>query len=260
MKQTWKKIIGLILISVCILAMTACGKNSSEETSSLTMPDEASQQSLIESFGTVLQNISQLDEASIKSYMEGDDAFSASAASAWDTSGSSLGSFEEIKDGKIYSSTVTSINPSIEGNPGEKNAIYNSNDIFGNITENSTSGIFGTYKTTIPQNKLYKVAQPSEIKPGEASILTVTKGEEIKEYKINILKINKDTKSTKNMLFEVTDNELLKISGGIVQGMSGSPIIQGDNIIGAVTHVVVDDCTKGYGIFIENMLENLKKD
>lgn len=161
----------------------------------------------------------------------------------------------EIKDGKIYSSTVTSINPSIEGNPGEKNAIYNSNDIFGNITENSTSGIFGTYKTTIPQNKLHKVAQPSEIKPGEASILTVTKGEEIKEYKINILKINKDTKSTKNMLFEVTDNELLKISGGIVQGMSGSPIIQGDNIIGAVTHVVVDDCTKGYGIFITNMLE-----
>lgn len=161
----------------------------------------------------------------------------------------------EIKDGKIYSSTVTSINPSIEGNPGEKNAIYNSNDIFGNITENSTSGIFGTYKTTIPQNKLYKVAQPSEIKSGEASILTVTKGEEIKEYKINILKINKDTKSTKNMLFEVTDNELLKISGGIVQGMSGSPIIQGDNIIGAVTHVVVDDCTKGYGIFITNMLE-----
>ena len=161
----------------------------------------------------------------------------------------------EIKDGKIYSSTVTSINPSIEGNPGEKNAIYNSNDVFGNITENSTAGIFGTYKTTIPQNKLYKVAQPSEIKPGEASILTVTKGEEIKEYKINILKINKDTKSTKNMLFEVTDNELLKISGGIVQGMSGSPIIQGDNIIGAVTHVVVDDCTKGYGIFITNMLE-----
>ena len=99
MKQTWKKIIGLILISVCILAMTACGKNSSEETSSLTMPDEASQQSLIESFGTVLQNISQLDEASIKSYMEGDDAFSASAASAWDASGSSLGSFEEVKDG-----------------------------------------------------------------------------------------------------------------------------------------------------------------
>ena len=101
MKQTWKKIIGLILISVCILAMTACGKNSSEETSSLTMPDEASQQSLIESFGTVLQNISQLDEASIKSYMEGDDAFSASAASAWDASGSSLGSFEEVKDGKL---------------------------------------------------------------------------------------------------------------------------------------------------------------
>ena len=74
-------------------------------------------------------------------------------------------------------------------------------------------------------------------------------------YDINILKINDDKKSSKNMLFEVTDNELLKISGGIVQGMSGSPIIQGDNIIGAVTHVVVDDPTKGYGIFITNMLE-----
>ena len=100
MKQTWKKIIGLILISVCVLAMTACG-SSKGETSSLTMPDEASQQSLIESFGTVLQNISQLDEASIKSYMEGDDAFSAAAASAWDTSGSSLGSYVETKDGKL---------------------------------------------------------------------------------------------------------------------------------------------------------------
>ncbi len=91
---------GLILIGVCVLAMTACG-SSKEETSSLTMPDEASQQSLIESFGTVLQNVSQLDEASIKSYMEGDDAFSAAAASAWDTSGSSLGDYVETKDGKL---------------------------------------------------------------------------------------------------------------------------------------------------------------
>lgn len=161
----------------------------------------------------------------------------------------------EIKDGKIYSSSVTSITPSNEGNPGEKNARYDTNDVFGNITENSTSGIFGTYTDNLPNSKLYKVAKPDEIKLGTASILTVTSGNEIKEYKINILKINKESKNLKNMLFEVTDSELLKISGGIVQGMSGSPIIQGDNIIGAVTHVVVDDCTKGYGIFITNMLE-----
>lgn len=161
----------------------------------------------------------------------------------------------EIKDGKIYSSTVTSITPSNEGNPGEKNARYDTNNIFGNITENSTSGIFGNYTSNIPDSKLYKVAKPDETKLGKASILTVTSGEDIKEYEINILKINKNDQGVKNMLFEITDNELLKVTGGIVQGMSGSPIIQGDNIIGAVTHVVVDDCTKGYGIFITNMLE-----
>ena len=161
----------------------------------------------------------------------------------------------EIKDGKIYSSEVTGINPSDDGEPGEKNARYDANDIFGNIKENSTSGIFGEYTSVLPNNKLYKVSKPDDIKLGKASILTVTSGIEVKEYSINILKIIKDNKSNKNILFEVTDNELLNLSGGIVQGMSGSPIIQNDNIIGAVTHVVVDDPTKGYGIFITNMLE-----
>ena len=159
----------------------------------------------------------------------------------------------EIKDGKIYSSRVTSITPSNEGNPGEKNAKYNTNEIFGNIKENSEAGIFGQYTSTIPKDKLYKVAMPNEIKLGKASILTVTSGNVVKEYDINILKINKD--KNKNMLFEITDNELLKLTGGIIQGMSGSPIIQDNKIIGAITHVVVDDCTKGYGIFITNMLE-----
>ena len=167
------------------------------------------------------------------------------------TSGQKL----EIKDGKIYSSTVTSITPSNEGNPGEKNARYNTNDIFGNITENSTAGIFGKYTSVIPNDKLYKVAKSDEVKLGKASILTVTSGEKVDKYEINILKVNKNDKEKKNLLFEITDANLLKVSGGIVQGMSGSPIIQGDNIIGAVTHVVVDDCTKGYGIFITNMLE-----
>ena len=161
----------------------------------------------------------------------------------------------EIKDGKIYSSEVTGINPSLEGEPGEKNARYDSSDIFGNILENSTSGIFGKYTAELPKTKLYKVSKPEEIKLGKASILTVTSGTDVREYEINILKVFGDNKSNKNILFEVTDNQLLKISGGIVQGMSGSPIIQDEKIIGAVTHVVVDDCTKGYGIFITNMLE-----
>lgn len=161
----------------------------------------------------------------------------------------------EIKDGKIYSSVVVSISPGIGGVPGEKNARYDTEDIYGNIKENSTSGIFGKYTREIPKGKLYKVANNDEIELGEASILTVVNDDLVEEFKINILKINKNDKSLKNILFEVTDPNLLNISGGIVQGMSGSPIIQGDKIIGAVTHVVVDNPTKGYGIFITSMLE-----
>ncbi len=161
----------------------------------------------------------------------------------------------EIKSGKIYSSIVTGITPSGEGNPGEKNARYDVNDVYGNIKENTTSGIFGTYTKQIPEGKLYKVANKEEIKLGDASILTVIEENNIEEFKINILKLNQSSKETKSILFEVTDEKLLAKSGGIVQGMSGSPIIQNDKIIGAVTHVVVDDCTKGYGILITNMLE-----
>ena len=161
----------------------------------------------------------------------------------------------EIKDGKIYSSVVTSINPSIEGNPGEKNARYDIGDVYGNVLENSSVGIFGTYTAPLPDTKLYKVAESDEIELGKASILTVVDGVEVDTFDINILKINENDNTKKNILFEVIDKELLEISGGIVQGMSGSPIIQNDKIIGAVTHVVVDVPTKGYGIFITNMLE-----
>ncbi len=167
----------------------------------------------------------------------------------------STGKKLEIKDGKIYSSIVTGINPSNNGNPGEKNARYNTEDIHGDIKENSTSGIFGTYKDELPQTKLYKVAKYNEIKLDKASILTVIENDKVEEFSINIIKVNKNEKLTKNILFEVIDKRLLNISGGIVQGMSGSPIIQDEKIIGAITHVVVDDPTKGYGILITNMLE-----
>ena len=101
-----------------------------------------------------------------------------------------------------------------------------------------------------------EVAIPiKDITLGDASILTVISGNNVEEFKINILKVMQNEKSKKNILFEVTDERLLESAGGIVQGMSGSPIIQNNMIIGAVTHVVVDDCRKGYGIFIENMLE-----
>ena len=168
---------------------------------------------------------------------------------------STTGQKIEIKDGKIYHSTVTGINPSDRGNPGEKNAKYNISEVYGNIKENTKSGIFGIYTDELPNGKQYKVSNKKDITLGDASILTVISGENVEEFKINILKVMQNEKSKTNILFEVTDERLLESAGGIVQGMSGSPIIQNNMIIGAVTHVVVDDCRKGYGIFIENMLE-----
>lgn len=156
--------------------------------------------------------------------------------------------------GSIFASTVTGITKSTDGNPGEKNAHSNSLDVYGKVIENTTSGIFGEYTAPLPKTKLYKVAKPDEIKLGEAKILTVIDGDKVEEFGINILKINKNSKS-KNILFEVTDKNLLDVAGGIVQGMSGSPIIQDDKIIGAVNFVVVDRTNKGYGIFITTMLE-----
>lgn len=161
----------------------------------------------------------------------------------------------EIKDGKIYSSTVTGVTRSSIGSPGEKNARYDSSKVFGKVFENTNKGIFGTYTSEIPNKNLYSVAKVEDISTGKASIFTVIDNDKVEEFTINILKINKNNSVTKNILFEVTDERLLQVTGGIVQGMSGSPIIQGKNIIGAVTHVVVDDPTKGYGIFITKMLE-----
>lgn len=161
----------------------------------------------------------------------------------------------EIKDGKIYGSSVTGITRSDIGKPGEKNAKYDSSKVFGTVSENTSSGIFGKYTTDIPDKKLFAVAKDENVKTGKASILTVIDGNTIESFDINILRINNNGNSTKNILFEIIDEKLLKDTGGIVQGMSGSPIIQDDYIIGAVTHVVVDDPSKGYGIFITKMLE-----
>ena len=165
----------------------------------------------------------------------------------------STGQILEIKDGKIFESEVTSIERSSEGEPGEKNAEFNSKNITGKVYENTNKGIFGNYIGIINKENLYKVAPPEEIKTGEATIFTVLNGTEVNEYKINITKIN--NQETKNIMFEIVDDTLLNKTGGIIQGMSGSPIIQDDKIIGAVTHVVVNSPKKGYGIFITKMLE-----
>ncbi len=160
----------------------------------------------------------------------------------------------EIKDGKIFEANVTDIDKSTDNSAGEKNATYNKGEVFGTIEENASSGVFGTYNSTLPTKEALKVGDSRDVKTGEASIMTVLENEKVESFKINIIKVDMNS-DTKNILFEVSDERLLQKAGGIVQGMSGSPIIQDNKIVGAVTHVIVNDVTKGYGIFITSMLE-----
>lgn len=172
---------------------------------------------------------------------------------------STTNSLLTIDSGSIYASYITGINKSSDGVPGEKIGEANSDDKYGTVSKNSDKGIFGTYEKELNNRKLMKVADPDEIVLGGASILTVVDQDTISEFSINIDKIDKKD-DLKNILFTITDKELLDKTGGVVQGMSGSPIIQNGKVVGAVTHVIVDDCSKGYGIFITNMLEESEKE
>lgn len=160
----------------------------------------------------------------------------------------------EVRTGSIFESNITSIDRSSKGNAGTKNAKFNYDNIFGDIKKNTESGIYGIYSANLPDKELTKVGASSEIKLGEAKILTVLEDNNIEEFTINILSIDENT-LIKNIYFEITDKELISKTGGIVQGMSGSPIIQNNKIIGAVTHVIVKEPITGYGIFITTMLE-----
>lgn len=162
-----------------------------------------------------------------------------------------------VEDGEIFKSDVSSIDRSVDGKPGTKNAKFYYNEDYGDIKKNTIHGIYGEYTSDVGNN-LMEVGNPEDLKKGKASIYTVLEGNEVKEYEINITKIDKNNK-IKNIYFEIVDKELLDKCGGIVQGMSGSPIIQDNKIYGAVTHVVVEDVSKGYGVFITTMLSEGEK-
>jgi stage IV sporulation protein B len=164
-----------------------------------------------------------------------------------------------VEDGEIVHSTVTSIEKGSNGKPGEKLARFTGDkEIIGDITRNSPFGIFGKLNRDIKNGMLDKalpIALSHQIKEGPAQILTVVDGEEVELYDIEIVStIPQKFPATKGMVIKVTDPDLLDKTGGIVQGMSGSPIIQDGKLIGAVTHVFVNDPTSGYGVHIEWML------
>lgn len=166
----------------------------------------------------------------------------------------------EIHNGTIVRSSVTSIEKGNNGNPGEKQAKFSvKENQIGSITKNSPFGIFGKLTKPIKNGKYDKpmpIALSHQVKEGPAKILTVVDGEKVEEFSVEIVSsIPQKSPATKGMVVQITDEKLLEKTGGIVQGMSGSPIIQDGKIIGAITHVFVNDPTSGYGVHVEWMLD-----
>lgn len=156
--------------------------------------------------------------------------------------------------GTIYSSMVQSIRKAKNAQAGEKNAQINFDRSLGIITKVNQYGVFGTITSSSTQPMIQTGTQ-QDIQLGEATIYTVLHDDVIEEIKINITKINvQDSQDIKGIEFDVIDEHCLNVSNGIVQGMSGSPIVQNDKLIGAVTHVATSKPQKGYGIFIEWLL------
>ncbi|ARP43406.1 SpoIVB peptidase [Geobacillus sp. 47C-IIb] len=165
-----------------------------------------------------------------------------------------------VQDGQIMSSTVTSIEKGTSGNPGEKLARFSDGgEVIGTITNNSPFGIFGKLTKSLPDGPITNpipVALASQVKEGPAKMLTVVENDKVEQFDVEIVNtIPQKFPATKGLVIRVTDPRLLKKTGGIVQGMSGSPIIQDGKLVGAVTHVFVNDPTSGYGVHIEWMLQ-----
>ena len=165
------------------------------------------------------------------------------------------GDLVEMTSGRAYSASVLSVKRGQCGEPGQLRGGVDGQQALGELEKNTQRGLFGTTDTGWMGDKM-EVASREEIRTGAATIRSTIIGKEVREYSVEILKIYPEKKQEgRNMLIRVTDPALLETTGGIVQGMSGSPIIQEGKLVGAVTHVFVNDPTRGYGIFIENMLD-----
>ncbi|WP_246110780.1 SpoIVB peptidase [Thermosediminibacter litoriperuensis] len=178
-------------------------------------------------------------------------------------SDSDTGRIVEVGQGEIIRASITSIAPARKNVPGEKRGVFVEEErVIGNILSNTEFGIFGRIYQPV-ENPYYSeipVALASFAREGKAQIMTVIDGERIEKFDIEIQKIiRQNFPSTKGMIIKITDPRLIEKAGGIVQGMSGSPIIQDGHLVGAVTHVFVNDPTRGYGVFAEWMLEEISK-
>lgn len=162
-----------------------------------------------------------------------------------------------LQSGGIMEASVTQVQKGVKGSPGQLKGAFENSDM-GSLWANTEEGVFGTLteKELVEGMSPMEVAEPAEVQVGPATILSNISGETVEEYTVEITKvILAEDGDTRDLMLTVTDPVLLEATGGIVQGMSGSPILQNGKIIGAVTHVLVNDPTRGYGIFIDNMLD-----
>ncbi len=160
-----------------------------------------------------------------------------------------------LAEGRIVPSQVVDIQVGQRGRPGALKGIFDTNTTIGTITSNTGYGLFGNSDKLQGELMPVDVADNEEIHEGKAVILSNISGDQVEEFDVEITKLFPEESNGRNLLITITDEELLEATGGIVQGMSGSPILQDGKLIGAVTHVLVNDPTRGYGIFIENMLQ-----
>ena len=165
---------------------------------------------------------------------------------------SDTGTLMSLSSGEFVSATIMSYKKGIAGEAGELNGSFTGKKL-ADFYCNSSNGVYGKVTCDISLDNMFEIALKQEVRNGNAYIITTINGETPEYYSCKIKIRNKG--ETQNLLVEITDDRLLKATGGIVQGMSGSPIIQSGKLIGAVTHVLIDDPIKGYGIFAENMLE-----
>ena len=162
----------------------------------------------------------------------------------------------KLQSGAITPATVASVVKGTDGRPGELRGVFSSREELGDLYANTEQGVFGHLDNTGAfTGRAVPTAKAQEIHRGQATILANVSGDTVEEYTVEIQKVNENAPDTRDMMLKVTDQRLLTKTGGIVQGMSGSPILQDGKLIGAVTHVLVNDPTKGYGIFIEHMLD-----
>ena len=167
----------------------------------------------------------------------------------------SNGNLVTMTEGAAYRAKVQGVRPGKVGAPGQLVGAVTDPEPVGQLQKNAIQGLFGIC-TQGWEGSALPVCEGAEVHPGKAIIRSTVAGGEPREYRVEILKIYPERRADgRNMVIRITDPELLKVTGGIVQGMSGSPIIQDGKFVGAVTHVLINDPTRGYGIFIENMLE-----